>query len=59
MTNFLISFLVTIIYIIIIIPVSTALRVINKKTIPLDFEVSKESYWVVKKQIRLKNNHVK
>ena len=50
MTKFFISFAVTIIYVLTIIPVSTLLRIINKKIIPLDFEVSKESYWIVKRK---------
>jgi hypothetical protein len=48
-TKFLISIAATIIYSMIIIPVSILLRVINKKIIPLRFEVSKDSYWIIKK----------
>tara|TARA_B100000795_G_scaffold267002_2_gene251085 strand:+ start:186 stop:356 length:171 start_codon:yes stop_codon:yes gene_type:complete len=48
-TKFLISISATIIYFMIIIPASVLLRVINKKIIPLRFELSKDSYWIMKK----------
>jgi hypothetical protein len=49
-TKFLISILATILYFIIIVPTSLLLRIFNKKIIPLEFDSTKVSYWVIKKK---------
>ena len=40
-----ISFILPIVYIIIICPISLLLRLINKKIIPTKFDENKNSYW--------------
>jgi len=48
MTKCLISFLLSILYFTVIVPISFLLRLINKRIIPLKFETEKDSYWVLK-----------
>lgn len=43
-----ISFILPIVYIIIICPISLLLRLINKKIIPTKFDENKNSYWLTK-----------
>ncbi len=43
-----ISFIIPILYLIIICPISVLLRLINKNFIPIKFDKTKNSYWVVK-----------
>ncbi len=43
-----ISFIIPILYLIIICPISVLLRLINKNFIPIKFDKNKNSYWVVK-----------
>jgi hypothetical protein len=43
-----ISFILPIVYIIIICPISLLLRLINKKIIPTKFDENKNSYWLKK-----------
>ena len=47
-TKGIISFIIPILYSIIICPISLLLRFINKKFIPLKFDKNKNSYWLVK-----------
>jgi hypothetical protein len=59
MTKFLISMAVTILYVVVVIPASVLLRGKNKKIMPLEFEVSKDSYWVLKRNLSQVNNSLK
>ena len=43
-----ISFIIPILYLIIICPISVLLRLINKNFIPIKFDENKNSYWLVK-----------
>ena len=43
-----ISFIIPILYLIIICPISLLLRLINKKFIPIKFDKNKNSYWLIK-----------
>ena len=43
-----ISFIIPILYFIIICPISLLLRLINKKFIPIKFDKNKNSYWLIK-----------
>ncbi len=43
-----ISFIVPILYFIIICPISVLLRLINKDFIPIMFDKNKNSYWIIK-----------
>ena len=43
-----ISFIIPILYFIIIFPVSVLLRLINKNFIPIKFDKNKNSYWLIK-----------
>ena len=43
-----ISFVIPILYFIIIFPISVLLRLINKNFIPIKFDKNKNSYWLVK-----------
>ena len=43
------SFIIPILYLVIICPVSLLLRFMNKKIIPINFDKNKNSYWVVKR----------
>lgn len=47
-TKGIISFIIPILYSIIICPISLLLRFINKKFIPLKFDKNKNSYWLIK-----------
>ena len=42
------SFVIPVLYLIIICPISLLLRFINKKIIPIKFDKNKNSYWVIK-----------
>ena len=50
-TKGIISFIIPILYSIIICPISLLLRFINKKFIPLKFDKNKNSYWIIKHKI--------
>ena len=43
-----ISFIIPILYFIIICPISVLLRLINKDFIPIKFDKNKNSYWIIK-----------
>jgi len=43
-----ISFIIPILYFIIIFPISVLLRLINKNFIPIKFDKNKNSYWLIK-----------
>lgn len=43
-----ISFIIPILYFIIICPISVLLRLINKNFIPIKFDKNKNSYWLTK-----------
>ena len=43
-----ISFIIPILYFIIICPISVLLRLINKDFIPIKFDKNKNSYWLIK-----------
>ena len=43
-----ISFVIPILYFIIIFPISVLLRLINKNFIPIKFDKNKNSYWLIK-----------
>ena len=43
-----ISFIIPILYLLIICPISILLRLINKKFIPIKFDKNKNSYWLIK-----------
>jgi len=43
-----ISFIIPILYFIIIFPISVLLRLINKNFIPIKFDKNKNSYWIIK-----------
>tara|TARA_B100001059_G_C17666292_1_gene492138 strand:- start:632 stop:835 length:204 start_codon:yes stop_codon:yes gene_type:complete len=45
-----ISFIIPILYLIIICPISLLLRLINIKFIPTKFDKNKNSYWLIKHQ---------
>ena len=47
-TKGIISFIIPILYLIIICPVSLLLRLINKKFISSKFDKNKNSYWLIK-----------
>ena len=47
-----ISFILPIVYIIIICPISLLLRFINKEFIPIRFDKNKNSYWLIKHKIK-------
>ena len=42
------SFVIPVLYLIIICPISLLLRLINKKIIPIKFDKNKNSYWLIK-----------
>jgi hypothetical protein len=43
-----ISFIIPILYFIIICPISVLLRLINKDFIPIKFDKNKSSYWIIR-----------
>ena len=43
-----ISFIIPILYLIVICPISVLLRLINKNFIPIKFDENKNSYWLIK-----------
>ena len=47
-----ISFIIPVLYFIIICPVSIFLRFINKEFIPIKFDKNEKSYWLIKHKIR-------
>ena len=47
-----ISFIIPVLYFIIICPISLFLRFINKEFIPIKFEKNENSYWLIKHKIR-------